>query len=180
MSVVITVDQVTPLLAAVKSAAESRDLILEGARAVAAAVREHLYGLDAQRSRSGLHFYRQAAERTTAEITSGGAIVTIAYLGFRQRLLGGPISPRHARFLTIPAIPAALGTRARQWSGLRVGRAYDLKNGAIRLALIRPSGQPVFWLVRSVRQAADPSVLPPSDLLNTRAQTAIRARLQSL
>lgn len=116
--------------------------------------------------------------------------IALRYFG-TAGLPGGVLRPISARYLTIPATPEAHGKRAREFGDLVVGYAYDPELGRDRLALVRdgsqpatrvakrggraPStglpggdttGEPVFWLVRSVRQEGDPAVLPDqSDLV---------------
>lgn len=100
-------------------------------------------------------------------------------------LPGGRLRPVSAEYLTIPATPEAHGKRAREFGDLEVGFAYDPELGRERLALVRngsqsvtrvakrggrapaaglpggdTAGEPVFWLVRSVKMDGDDSVLP--------------------
>lgn len=202
--VTITLDEATPLLERVKTAAQARGLALVAARAVGSLVKEHLYGLDAKRHRFGRHFYRQAADSVTAGAAPEGAAVSITQQGFRQRLFGGAIYPGNGKkFLTIPAVPEAFGTRAGEWTGLKVSRAYDPRTGALRWALVRVLsasvsgrakkgklnraiaknlgiGDVVFWLVRDVGQRADPTVLPTAADMSARGVKAIEDRFLRL
>ena len=202
--VTIILDEVTPLLERVRTAAQVRGLALVGARAVASLVKTHLYGLDAQRHRFGRHFYRQAGDSVTSDTTPQGGVVSITQTGFRQRLFGGTIVPGpDKQFLTIPAVPEAVGTRAGEWSGLKFAYAFDPKIGALRPALVRATpaavkssapagklnrairqnieiGDVVFWLVRKVEQEADPTVLPESEQMATTAVGAIKTRIERL
>ncbi|MDF3058023.1 MAG: hypothetical protein K0R17_2238 [Rariglobus sp.] len=100
-------------------------------------------------------------------------------------LPGGRLRPVSARYLTIPATPEAHGKRAREFGDLEFGFAYDPELGRERPALVRDGSQPltrvakrggrapaaglpggdttgeaVFWLVRSVKQEGDDTVLP--------------------
>jgi hypothetical protein len=203
----IVVDEITPLLARVKSAAAAQGIALVGARAVAGLVKEHLYGLDRQRHRGGRHFYRSAGDSVTTGIVPAGAVVSITQTGFRQRFFGGTIRPRRARMLAIPASPESQGMSPREFPDLDLKRMYDA-NGAIRLALVRRAstvityrrrkrkdgtvqltvapvmtrlgGDVLFWLVPKVFQRADPTVLPYPAQINQRAVGAIKARFLRL
>lgn len=174
----VVLDEATPLLARLGAAAASPELARAGAEAVAGLVREHLQGLDTQRHRFGHHFYRQAAESVTVVENGRGAVVAIGQVGFRQRLLGGPIEPHHGTYLTIPAAPEAYGRRASEFSDLVFAKAFDA-GGALRPALVRRTGRQVmYWLVRGVQQAADPTVLPPEANLSAAALAAIQSELE--
>jgi hypothetical protein len=106
-------------------------------------------------------------------------------------LPGGRLRPITAQYLTIPASPEAHGKRAREFGDLEFGFAFDPELGRERPALVRngsqpatrvakrggrapaaglpggdTTGEPVFWLVRSVKFDGDDSVLPTEhDLL---------------
>lgn len=205
-SVTILFDEVTPLLERVKTAAQAQGIALVAARAVGGLVKEHLYGLDAQRHRFGNHFYRQAGDSVTALADQRGAIVSVTHLGFRQRFYGGTIRPKNGTYLTIPAAPEAHGKRAREFNDLDFAVVENPETGALQPALVRRAqtaikfrrvktaegvrlkAKPVatlmpevmFWLTRSVTQAADPSVLPYSEHMQARALEAARARLLRL
>lgn len=108
-------------------------------------------------------------------------------------LPGGRLRPINGRYLTIPATPEAHGRRAREFGDLEFGFAYDPELGRDRPALVRDgsqpltrvakrggrkpaaglpggdtTGEPVFWLVKSVRQEGDDTVLPTEDNLFAR------------
>jgi hypothetical protein len=204
---VIQLDEATPLLEAVRSESQARGLALVGARAVAGLIRDHLYGLDGQRHRNGRHFYRQAGDSVHSDVAPQGARASITQLGFRQRLQGGTITARNVRNLTIPACPEAEGKRAGEFNDLEFGFALNPKTGALQPALVRRpqttirfrrhkskdgevtlrahavatlEPQPMFWLVHSVVQQPDPSVLPYPEQMSARAVTAIRTRYDRL
>jgi hypothetical protein len=170
-------------------------------------VKDHLYGLDAQRHRFGAHYYRQAGDSVVAAKARGGAVVSITQVGIAQRLFGGTIVPRTAKMLTIPASPEAYGMRAGEFNDLVVRKVVDPQSGALRLALVRSDqvsiklvkhrkadgsvsisakpiaqlgGEVMFWLVKSVHQAADPTVLPYTEQMSATASTAIKTRLARL
>ena len=208
-TVTIVLDEATPLLRNVESEAEARGLALVGARAVGILVKDHLYGLDAQRHRYGNHFYRQAGDSVSTGAVPQGAAVSITQQGFRQRLQGGTIRARNARNLTLPEAPEAHGKRAGEFNDLDFTFAHNPKTDALQPALVRrPStairyrkhtrdgvttykAQPVasllsvvmFWLTPSVEQKPDPSVLPPATgpkSMGEAATTAIQRRFMRL
>lgn len=92
-----------------------------------------------------------------------------------QRFHGGTITPSGGRkFLTIPARAEAYGKSARQFDDLhfvptrrggmlvrnvrtRLGRGKNRQRGSSEAG-----GETYFWLVKSVTQRADKSVLPPA------------------
>jgi len=203
--VTVRLDEITPLLERVTTAAQAQGLALVGARAVGGLVKEHLYQLDGLRSRRGSHFYRQAGDSVTTGATPTGARVSITQRGFRQRLFGGTIRPKVARMLTIPAHPDAYGKRAGEFTDLDFAIAHDPETGALRPALVRRAqtvlrysrrkakdgtirinvrpvkdlkAEVMFWLVKSVTQQPDPDVLPWPSRMSERAVTAIKQRLE--
>lgn len=203
--VTVVLDEASPLLARLSTAAQQRSLALVGGRAVGTFLRDFLVKLNDERHKYGRNFYANAARSVTVNATDRGARISVTQRGFRQRLLGGPIAPTAGKkYLTIPAIPEAYGTLAGEWTGLKVGTAMDTERGYLRLALVRETGaarvtiskggkirkhdlkgatgagEPVFWLVRSVSQAADPSVVPPTQEIDAVATAAIQAQLDRI
>ena len=194
-------DEVLPLLEGVQSEAQARGLALVGARAVASLVKEHLYGLDAQRHQFGNHFYRQAGDSVSSAVVPQGAVTSISQLGFRQRLFGGVIRAKQAKLLTLPAHPEAYGHRAGEFNDLDFAFAMNPETGALQPALVRRAQtllrhrrlkggagykatavatlDPVvmYWLTPSVDQEADPTVLPHGEQMAARAVGAIKTRL---
>ncbi len=146
-------------------------------------VRDHLHGLDAVRHRSHvrLHFYAAAARATNYRVLPDGAVVSINHIGIAQRYFGGEIRPRNSKYLTIPARDEAEGRRARDFNNLEpvFGRngIYALaERSATRLKRVKgrfqaggeTGGGIMFWLVKSVTQKPDSSVLPKmSELVET-------------
>ncbi len=129
------------------------------------------------------NFYAGAARATTWTADANTATITIEHQGFAQRLHGGTITPKKAKNLAIPANAEAYGRSPRE---SRVPLIWALVGGR-RPALVarehflrvatkgKRAGQEVadykgkatrgaytvmYWLVKSVTQRADPSVLP--------------------
>ena len=147
-------------------------------KASANTVQKHLRGLDRARpNRLGgtrSHFYSLAALATSFTTDEQGAIVTVAHLGIAQRFYGGTIRPINAKALAIPARAEAYGRRPRDADNpqdlfLRPGKAGRTA------ALARRQGKRLeiwYWLVKSVTQDPDPTVLPPERDLTDAATTA--------
>jgi hypothetical protein len=205
--VTVTIDTASPLLARLQTAAQRAGLALVGARAVANLIKDHLVDLDAKRHEFGRHYYLQAARSVSSRDGGTGlGLVTVTQTGFMQRLFGGRIAAKSTTYLTIPACPEAYGHRAREFNDLEFKLALD-DHGSLRPALVRRvsqaislvrrkqsdgrvqtkvkagdlrGGEVMFWLVRSVYQRPDPSVLPEADKMQSAATGAINTRIERL
>lgn len=134
-------------------------------------------------------FYKEAAESTSApEIEGDRVVVSIVKLGMRQRLLGGRIAQNNPgkTYLTIPNEAYGYGRLAPEFSGLKFAFARN-EEGYLQPALVatdllalsgakrrkkgqRPVlevGDVVYWLVKSVYQEPDPSILPTNEQMTT-------------
>jgi hypothetical protein len=144
--------------------------------------RGHLFALNRARpNRLGgrrTNFYSAAARGTNWRDAGDHVVVSIASVGIRQRYFGGTIKPKTKKFLAIPARTEAYGKTPREFSDLvfvqfksgsaalirshgdaplRIDSAGNVSGGGHDL------GEVMFWLVTSVTQRPDPSVLPPMD-----------------
>jgi len=144
-------------------------------------IKGHLRGLDRQRSNKlggkRSHFYSAAAAATSYHVVSGGAVVSIAHQGFAQRYYGGTIRPVNAKALAIPARPESYGRLPSDFSDLFVMRW----KGGSRAALVRTEGGALriyFWLVKSVTQRGDPTVLPSEEEITSAVYDAIGSFLR--
>lgn len=165
------------------------------------AFREHFFRLNQERpNRLGgkrTNFFGQAAKSTGATADGGNVVVNIAHVGIRQRVEGGIIRPTGGRkFLTIPAIAEAYGTRAREHPFLHAvfspggrvsGALVETEHTAVSFTQGRGrqkgttvtkrgedrGGKVWFWLVNSVKQPPDPTVLPSADTVRAAAVTAL-------
>lgn len=150
-------------------------------RGVANLFRDHLFRLNGERANAlggpRTNFYSDAAKATHSEGNDTEATVTISQQGMRQRLYGGTIRARNKKYLTIPARAEAYGRGAREFHDLHF---VKLKNGTAMLVAGELTGVSkklnsdgtlrsrkgleegvvMFWLVPSVVQKADRSVLP--------------------
>ena len=142
------------------------------------------------------HFFEQAAKGTSWRVVGDHVVVSIASVGIRQRYFGGTIKPRK-KYLTIPAIPEAHGKRASEFPGLSFAIVEDPQSKRMRPALVqgarsllrtrRAKGaakvffagaqarRVVFWLVRSVTQAPDPTILPYPEQVESKALADVAA-----
>jgi hypothetical protein len=141
------------------------------------------------------NFYAQAARSARYDVLTDGVLVSVSQAGIRQRREGGEIVPRNVKYLTIPAIAEAFGRRAAEFDNLVI--MWRRLAGQTRpVALVeatpftrgiktdRVGGRVFFWLVKSVSQKADPSVLPTDqemiDAANAGANEYFRALLQRI
>jgi hypothetical protein len=169
-------------------------------------VREHLFGLNSSRPNKlggrRTNFYGQAARATNFKVVSDTeVVVSIPKLGIAQRFFGGTIRPKAAKYLTIPANPAAHGKRAREFSDLKFaiipgkGPALVLKSAIkVKRVKTKQTGRTrrddftsetlttsggettvMFWLRRSITQQPDPTVLPYNELIASRVQRDVDA-----
>jgi len=173
-------------------------------RSVVNTIRTHLFRVNSGKPNAlggrRTNFYASAARGTSFAVDPDGVTVTIASVGIRQRIVGGTIRPKTAKFLTIPATAEAHGKRASEFDDLVVvfgpgGQPIALAHAAfrvtqsklralparLRIGTTRTTGQHggiVFWLKRSVTQAGDPSVLPPAAEIYANAQRDLSATVQ--
>ncbi len=165
-------------------------------------IRAHLFAANRTRPNAlggtRTNFYASAARGTSFESVGDGAVVSIAQVGIRQRVLGGTIKPKTGKFLTIPVAPQAHGKRAREFGDLEVifgpgGQPVALatkgtrtlsitqnKAGKIVKRLEGRRGVILFRLVRSVTQRPDPSVLPSETTLQDNIGRDVSAHLNRL
>ena len=150
-------------------------------------VSDHLTALDARRrNRLGgrrTHFYSDAAKSTNWRITSNGVQIAINHVGMAQRYFGGTIKPVNKKRLTIPADADAYGKRAREFGKLDI--VFGRK-GVVGLAKPRKgkakrgqrAGKVLYWLVKSVTQEADKTVLPTDKEIAAGVTDDVRAYLE--
>ena len=165
-------------------------------------IRAHLFR--ANRTRPNVlggtrtNFYASAARGTSFQSVGDGAVVSIAQIGIRQRVLGGTIKPKTAKFLTIPVAPEAYGKRAREFGDLEVifgaggqpvalatkgTRSLSITQNAHGKTVQRLTGRRgviLFRLVRSVTQRPDPTVLPDEATLGDNIGRDVSAYLNRL
>jgi len=170
------------------SAGLSREL----GRAGVAAVKEHFFRLDGERANpmggKRSHFYWNAGASAEASPIEGGTKITVTKTGLRQRWFGGTIRAINCKYLTIPARAESYGVRARDMGDLtfiptkRGGmlvkdeqtHTVDMDSGGHRIRSAAKGqrksrkkgiGLVMYWLVPSVYQKPDPSVIPSPEFM---------------
>ena len=141
-------------------------------------------------------FWADAARNTSWQLVPDGVLISAEKIGVRQRYQGGDIEPGPGKsFLTIPARAEAYGKRAGEFDNLvfawhrkdgksepwglveasatKVKRGKKRKDGSQKTTTEEVGGLVMFWLVKSVHQDADPSVLPPDNLIGDTALAVV-------
>ncbi len=171
-------DKATPLIRRIRETVKGSRLQVVIGAAVRDLWSDHL--IDKDRSEPNklggrrTHYYGKAADSVSFKAVTDGVIVSVSQVGLRQRLLGGTITPKRAKLLTIPVHPDAHGKRAGEFNDLSF-----IKTGSGRgaTAVLAKTGQgslfEVFYvLVKSVTQEGDPTVLPEEREISTTAERA--------
>lgn len=179
--------------------------------AAADSIRDHLAKAESGRpNKMGWprqHWWAKAARSVSSARRPGMVTVSIAQLGFRQRLEGGVIragrnisskTGQPTQWLAIPARAEAYGKRPGEFGNLKFtrietggfalvaatgGATRQRKiKGQIRAAVLRGAeeGLVMFWLRRSVRQKPDPTVLPTEQAMFTMIHTRLDDFFQAL
>lgn len=200
----ISSEQLTALGARARQAlgAEGQNEMADaGGRAVKRLLVDYFKTLNDERHREGgAGFYADAARSVQNPQTTGGtAVVAINKIDLAQRLLGGTIKAVNGKYLAIPnpSNPDAIGKvpadftnlqffRTPRGGGLKLQREVASVVGHIRTG--KNAGKSrnaasiigdvvMFWLVPSVEQKADPTVLPDEDVMTQAAFTTMDAYL---
>lgn len=110
-------------------------------------------------------FYLDAADKTHEAVLEGGegVSVSVEQEGLAQRYFGGTINARPGSFLTIPARAEAYGKTADRFSFLKLIMFPSGLAALVDKNSPAHEGTVYYWLVRSVTQAADPTVLPKDE-----------------
>lgn len=193
-------DRATPEMLAIARMLEPNNVARVVAEDVAIAIQDHLRRLNAERANSlggeRTNFYAHAAESVTHHAVDGAAVVSIGWQGIRQRFYGGTITPQDKQWLTIPARSETYGHTAREFSNLRfvlfsgqtaalvkssgfeqtesVDAAGNVSVTPRKKRALKDEGLVMFWLVKSVTQAPDRSVLPSDEELRAVSAQSIR------
>ena len=166
---------------------QETEVSMVGARGAANFVQDYLFELDAERPNKmgGLrtHFFANAARSvSTPQPAGAGAAFSINQVGFAQRLLGGVIRPglgisratgELTKLLAIPARAESYGKTPGEFDDLQFvpTKFGGMLVQALSTQIVRGSrkgdfstraigGLVMYWLVKEVRQDADPTVLP--------------------
>ena len=173
-------DTVTPHLVNLEKGLSSRESRTILAAAAADLTRDHLTALAAARHRPHVphNFYANAARSTTWQATDTDALVIIDNAGIAQRYYGGILKPRRTKHLAIPADKSAEGRRPREFNDLFY--LHIRRTGTKALARKTGTGiQFLYWLVTSVTQAPDPSVMPTDAQYAATLTTALSDYLEA-
>ena len=209
LSIQIT-DRATPHLTRVEADLSSPGAKHAAGASVMLLILNHLVQLDAERPNAlggrRTNFYAKAGKSTSYAVNDIGATVSISAIGIAQRLFGGEIKPVNGKYLTIPARAEAYGRRAREFDTLEVlfgkngpyalaerghtdmkwgykkikGQKKREKYRDIARSRTVAGGMIFYWLVKSVSQAPDPSVLPEESVILDFARTAVNDYIHSL
>lgn len=171
--------------------------------AVMELVRNHLFAFNKthpnQMGGKRTNFYSKAAKATTWHPIPGGLVVETDWVGINQRVYGGTITPVTKQWLTIPAIPEAYGRTAREFQNLRFieydkGKRAMLIEGSTGARQLKgkvPAWKKVkgqkqaaaltgyltrvyYWLVKSVTQQGDPTVMPSQQDVQQRIDETVQ------
>jgi len=152
---------------------------------------------------SSTGYWGAAAHSTYYDVDLDGIFVGNTQIGLEFRYLGGTITPRNKRYLTIPASPESVGKRAGEFDNLKFARVMNPNYGRVMNALViglSPSNprvkrvksfkglayqpgmstpQVMYWLFRSATQAARPEVMPTMRQIGDTAANAMEDFLAS-
>jgi hypothetical protein len=121
-------------------------------------------------------FYERARQNTQQPtVVPEGVIVSILQAGIAQRYFGGTIDAKAGGYLTIPALAAAYGRRAREFD-LR----FVIFGNTGKAALVDDQGDVYYWLVRQVTQSGDATILPSEDEVIENAKKAAGAYMETV
>lgn len=208
MTQAITIrDEATPALKALRDEIGSKRVNAQIGVAVKVLVQKNFLGRPANKEGfPSSHFWGDAANKTNYQADLGGVTVSVNKVGVRQRLQGGPIRPREGKtYLTIPAIGAAYGHRAGEFSNLKFTFAVN-QWGKMQPALVeaeatrvsfgrkkkdgsrtvkvgdairgdQAGGLVYFWLTKEVNQQPDPTVIPSDEAIEATALERVRSTL---
>lgn len=201
MNIVLDIDdRATPRLAKrMALLARPRPILAAAGKAVEVALKEHFARKEAQPNKMGwpkTHFWgrriRPATQLVRASDTE--AVVSVSDPALAMRLRGGTIRPKEGKYLAIPARAEAYGRSPKTFDDLHFvptgnGRGYLARNlqtsarigkdGKVRRGGLS-GGEAMYWLVRHVRQQADPSALPRHRDLEAAAARAALAALRRI
>jgi hypothetical protein len=171
----------------------------EIANAAAIECRQHFRMLEATRPNklggTRTHFWGQYTKTVVPRADDTDAVVAISdpqssgagKSPLALHYFGGIVRAVKSKFLTIPAVAAAHGVRAREW----VGKLhFALVGGRYPALVLRDNegkgnrklygSQVIYWLRKAVTIKADTDVLPSDDRLLTVAQAAAQRLVDRL
>lgn len=163
MSIRVTFDSASPMMARITTAAKQQGLALVGARAGGQMVRDHLFALNTERHRYGRNYYAQAARSVTVNpLGETGATIGVTQVGIRLRYYGGTVragkgkssaTGKPTRYLAIPAREEAYGMRPSEFHDLSF-ELVETGNGGVRPALVRRLSTPIRFVRRKQKDGS--------------------------
>ena len=191
-------ESLTALGARARAALLETPMVEAGATAVKLLLVEHFTELNAERHRDGgENFYADAARSVNAaplQLAGGSAMISIDKIGLAQRIFGGTIKAVNGKYLAIPVpgtdavgkVPADFPNlqffKTKRGGGLKLQRAVASVVGHVRTGKNKGKSRNeadilgdvvLFWLVPSVDQEADPTVLPADEEMQHAAYEAM-------
>lgn len=210
MATAITLkDLATRDLQRVEGVLNADQLARVGGRGVANRLQDHFQDLEQNRpNKKGWrrqHHWAGARKSIHTQYGTGKVTVIITKPGIALLFFGGVVRPLIKRMLTIPAVEAAYGKRAGEWSDLVLDRRVNPETGKLQLCLVQAEQSPVilgprskktglrrfkrkesaggkviYWLTRQARFQPDPTVLPTERQLEQAAGSAIESTVQRI
>lgn len=191
-------EALTALGARARAALAEEPMVESGGTAVKLLLVEYFTELNLERHRAGGEgFYADAARSVNAapvQVAGGVAMIAIDKIGLAQRLFGGTIKAINGKYLAIPVpgtdavgkVPADFPNlqffKTKRGGGLKLQRAVASVVGHLRTGKNKGKSRNeadilgdvvLFWLVPSVDQAPDPTVLPADDEMQSAAYDAM-------
>ena len=125
------------------------------------------------------HFWKQIARSVQQVPKYNTYNVAIMDYRFRQKLYGGVIKPKKAKYLTIPMKAASYGQTVNQFQSstginLRFRRGRGTNVGVLAGQQGRGGATYYYLLAKSVTQKPWPNTLPPAERLGLRVQRSFR------
>ena len=180
-------DEISPALQSLTQAVRERVAPAIGAAAVKL-FQQNFQSLGTnKRNWPSTGFWAQAARATNYDLLVDAVVVNVNQVGVRQRLEGGEIHREGGGYLTIPARAEASGKRASEFNNLhavffKTGHGFfaalvEANQTAVKIGKQKKDGTRtttrgaesgggvMFWLVKSVTQAANPNVIPSAEAI---------------
>lgn len=188
-------DEVMPILKAFSSAMRRSVAPAIGAAVVLLFQQNFLSLGTNQQNFPSTGFWAGAARSCNYDVLADGVQINVNQQGVRQRLQGGEIHAKPGHYLTIPARAEAYGKRAGEFTNLHAvffktshgffaalaeNQSQDVSFGRKKKdgsRTVKPGeergGGVLFWLVRSVKQAGNPNVIPSADEIESVALATV-------
>ena len=204
ISAIVTVtDTATPAITALQGVLNAKQIAASVGEAEVLLFQNHFR--NAPSNKQGwptTNFWPRAAKSTNWRAFENGVLINVNQQGVRQRLVGGEIHPGPGKkYLTIPARAEAYGKTAGEFNNLKL--AFHRVGGQVKaFALVEADATVVklgkknrktgersydtdvtgggvfFWLVESVYQAPDHTVIPEDRDIQAVAMDTIKELVQ--